>query len=580
MRCTVCFGEMKQGEDGLECVSCGVALDAVVEEGVEISVEGSDQSRVRRILLASGVVATTLLILFFTVLLPGFAKDSDKRGFVTVITSLDEFAINDSSRLIGAAIQRRDTSDTVNLVKALGCQRTPEDRETDIRWVTMTGAWVDPFRPNLPENWKLHSACPTRSDGSFLLTYLNEGIAISEVNPSGDLLWSQFLFANSDNAVATLMSVTEDEILILAPNTDASGIRIAAFDLLGAEKWSETVFAAPGSRPYMARNGLEDYLFAWMETGQLSRLAVMSAEGVLVQNTQIPGTEAELIGIAGDDVGQTIMVFADKGVSAQLVSANGASNPRWNIDVDARPIGAALHDSIFLVFGISENSFLIWGVNELGSTSSPVQLDISSDLVAGEIHQLNEFEAVASLASGAGVVTDITLDLRRISNSLIFDEPDESTTVFNAINRDLEENTLINQPDLVSLAPQSEPAVDAGITEEVDVRPEVTQVTARERGAQSDPIDDSEVTNSSETITEPAAPAARALSLAENEVRCTFNCQTNEEPIAEYVLSQIVEKTSEESVQDVLLRLNSVHENLCTLSGGEPVEDYTRVCEN
>lgn len=576
MRCTVCFGEMKQGPEGLECKSCGLALDAVSEEGAEIALAEPRSHWPRTALIAGGVVFLAGFLAFLISYSP--SEDAGATGLSNraTVAVIEDYILDDDAQLVSDMIERRSTSEAANLVNSIGCQRVAADSETSIRWVSMVGATLNSIRPAIPANWELHSACPTESGGAYLLTHLNDGVAISEVSATGDLVWSQLLPADSELPDASVMTVIGREIVLLLPLLDVSAMRVVSLDLDGTEMWSETIYVtAPVERPHVAQNGLGDFVHAWTEMDRATRLAVLSPAGVLVQNTAITGPSSSLSGVAGDDLGQSLLVFDEAGVSAQLVSAAGTVGQRWLIDSDMTPIGVVRHEATFLIFALSPTRLSIWGVNEYGATSSPIELNVSNQLIDGEIHQINAFEAIASLRADNGAITDITLDLRRIRNGLVFGSSDGVSTIINVLDADVPDE----QPDLATDLSAVATAEIVAINDDL-IASEPDDAEPSERDIQSDAQNETDVTPLSEIATVAAPPSTNALGLSENEVRCTFSCQTVEAPIAEYVLSQIVERTSDESPEDVRLRLNTAHENLCSLSGGEPVETYQRVCEN
>ena len=579
MRCTVCFGEMKQGENGLECVSCGLALDPVVEEGVEVVVADPKSRWLHPSLIAGGVIFLAGFLTLIIAYAPSNGAGANTLSNSATVAVVEDYILNDDAQLAGDTIQRLRTTEAANLVDTIGCQAVPADTETSIRWVSMLGTTINTLRPAIPENWGLDSACPTESGGAYLLTHMNDGVAISEVSATGDLVWSQLLPAPGELPDGANMTVTAREIVVLVPLLDVAAMRVVSFDFNGAEKWRETIYVtASVERSQMTQNGLGDFVQAWTESDRATRLAVISPAGILVQNTEIAGPNLDLRGVAGDDLGQTLLLFNDAGVSAQLVSASGAVGQRWRIDSDMTPIGVVRHEEVFLVFGLSPQRLSIWGINEYGATSSPIELKVSDNLIDGEINQINAFEAIASLRADNGIITDVTLDLRRISNGLVFDSSDSGSTAINVLSSDMASDIPVEPLPSAADVPSIVTVETVGNSDPGSVAE--SELVAREDSTLPNPQAETSPSSLSEAARAEVLPSVAAPSLSENEVRCTFSCQTIDEPIAEYVLSQIVEKTADESLQDVRVRLNEAHENLCSLSGGEPVESYLRVCRD
>ncbi|NQY15301.1 MAG: hypothetical protein HRT81_15815 [Henriciella sp.] len=570
---------MKQGEDGLECISCGLTLDPVVEEGVEVVVADPKNRWLRPSLIAGGVI---FLVGFLTLIIayaPSNGAGANALSKSAMVAVIEDYILNDDAQLVGDTIQRPRTTEVANLVDTIGCQAVPADTETSIRWMSMLGTTVNTLRPAIPENWGLDSACPTESGGAYLLTHLNDGVAISEVSATGDLVWSQLLPARGELPDGAKMNVTARDIVVLLPRLDVAAMRVVSFDFNGAEKWRETIYVtASVERSHMTQNGLGDFVQAWTELDRATRLAVISPAGVLVQNTEIAEPNLILRGVAGDDLGQTLLVFDDAGVSAQLVSASGVVGQRWRINSGMTPIGVVRHDEVFLVFALSPTRLSIWGINEYGATSSPIELNVSNQLIDGEIKQINSFEAIASLRADNEIITDVTLDLRRISNGLVFDSSDSGSTAINVLGSDMASDIPVAPLSSAADVPSTAAVETVGnsdlgsVAESELVEPEDDTLPSPQAETNSSSLSDAARVE--------ALPSVAAPTLSENEVRCTFSCQTIDEPVAEYVLSQIVEKAADESLQDVRVRLNETHENLCSLSGGEPVESYLRVCRN
>jgi hypothetical protein len=573
---------MKQGPEGIECESCGLALDPVSEEGAEIALAEPNNHWPRTGLIAGGVIFLAGFLALIIANAPSNGSGASALNDSAIVANVEDYVLDDEAQLVSDTLQRRSTTETVNLVNTIGCQAVAADTETNIRWVSMVGATLNTFRPAIPANWTLHSACPTESGGAYLLTHLNDGLAISEVTATGDLVWSQLLPADSDLPDASRMTVSESGIVVLLPLPDISAARVVSFDFDGTELWKETIYVSAAiERPHMAQNGLGDFVQAWTELDRMTRLVVLSPAGVLVQNTEIAGPSSDLRGVAGDDFGQTLLVFDEAGVSAQLVSAAGTVGQRWQIESNMTPIGVVRHEDNFLVFALSPTRLSVWGVNEYGATSSPTELNVSSQLIDGEINQINAFEAIASLRDDTGAITDITLDLRRISNGLVFDSANSASMALNVLSSDLGSDTSLESSASVAELPSvtTVEAVNNDDPESV-VAPEVAEPDVPDENSLSDPQTVPNAPSPSDAEQIDVLPSANAPGLSETEARCTFSCQTVEAPVAEYVLSQIVEKTPEETLQDVRVRLNETHENLCALSGGEPVEGYLRVCEN
>ncbi|MEO1018654.1 MAG: hypothetical protein AAFY56_13330 [Pseudomonadota bacterium] len=556
--------------------------------------------------IAIGVGAFALIALFF-VGLHYFApaqlsqqQNSDDAERVATFSTEGELVLGDDRGVILAALQVRDLDGAATLIADKGCQFL-SDRVDAIHWVNIVGTPSQRIRPDLPGNWGIDIACATQDRGAILGTFLEDGIAISRVDENGNPIWTQVKNSSDLNPETVSMMQRDETLFVISQETASGQVKVISIDENGDENW-ELPIATSGAiaRPRVLGNSFGEIQFAWNEGENAVRLVTLSASGIAVQDTMMESQALPLRAISNDDIARTLVLQGDGQVFAELVSASGTTEWQWQTD-EAAPIGVLRHEQDFLVLATSGSGLLAWKLGASGDVSNRLEVDLVDDVLSGGVRRLNAAEAVATLNLADGATIDLVLDLRRLSDGLPIEStnpaPIDLVTTDLAIAADIPASSDPVTIDPRSGVDSSGSDLDTAPTEGVatsSAGPELDSLTLEREPVtapsvqfpsvedNSTPLEPSDALSGQENSSNaleangevPPTEAEQAPSLA----RCTFTCVALDASAAEYTLMQTVDVGEGETFADVALRLNDTHETLCSVSGGRPVEDYTRQC--
>ena len=600
MRCSICLAELKETPTGLVCDACDASFEAMVDEDAE-SLE-SEQSRFGRstwIAIASGAVVSALLffvgIFYFAPGQQAGQGASATPDLVVKLLSEGGFVSSDDGRIVLEALRVGDLDGGAVLIADKGCQDLSATPVEAIQWVNIAGAPLQSVRPDLPGNWSLDAACPTRDRGAVLGTFLQDGVAISRVDTTGNLIWTQVKTASALSPETVSMRMLDETIYVVAQGGDNAEVKIASIDARGEENWAVPVAASGGvTDPQIVQNSFGEILLAWNEGANAVRLVTLSTSGIIVQDTLLPERALALKAVSDDDIARTLILQGGLESVAEVVSASGALEWRWQSADPATPLGVLRDAQGFLVFAASGPRLLVWKLDASGNTSEALEVVLAEEISSGNIKRLNAVEAAATLELSDGRPVDLVLDLRRLSNALTI-EPADLPSIALTVADVAVENSDQTLADPITLAetpaeegPSPAPGNVAAASIEVEPEPTLPEVLLVE--ASSDPPPQDEVAGRVELDTAEAGTVA--VSTAEvtgaipvlvpetdpSTARCTFTCVSLDAAAAQYTLMQSVDVIDGETLADVSLRLNDTHKNLCAISGGEPVPDYDREC--
>ncbi|MEL7539522.1 MAG: hypothetical protein AAGJ51_01355 [Pseudomonadota bacterium] len=589
MRCSICLAELKETPEGLKCEACDTLLEPMVDEDADL-LESNVSRFDRRTwsgIAAGAAVAVALFFWGIVYFAPGQQAGEgapDQTGLVAKLGGDRGFIKADESGIVLEALRVNDLAGAVTLIVEKGCQRLSSDAVEAVQWVDITGNPVQLVRPDLPGNWSLDFACATQDRGAMIGTLLQDGVAISRVDTSGNLIWTQLKTSSGVNSETVAVALLDQTLYVLSQETASGQVKIASIDQSGDENWALPIAAsARVARPKITRNSFGEILFAWNEGANAVRLMTLSASGIIVQDTLLPDRILPLKAISDDDIARTLILQGEDETFAELVSASGAAEWQWQDDAAGTPLGVLRDEQAFLVFAASGTRLLAWKLDARGNVSNRLEVALADEIASGDIMRLNAVEAVAAIDFVDGAPVDLVLDLRRLSNGLTIETPDLPAITLAAADVAIEEgeqgaSTPIAVPvaeaetferDVIETSGESRASEPAAL--EIDpIAPAPVPTTEP-----TDALPNEDASTGSETtgpipVLEPQSDPSVA--------RCTFTCVALDAAAAEYTLMQSVEINEGETLTDVSLRLNDTHETLCSVSGGEPAPDYARQC--
>ena len=238
MRCSICLSEMKQGPNGLECVACGTLLEPVDDEGVPAFANSGVLSQNQRIGILGGVVAIIAAVLWgIFAFAPGQLSLNEATETVELADRSNDFILDDDNGIVGSVLDLSTRDGTNELILDKGCQRLFGDDPKTVRWVNLAGEPMAEIRPAFPGNWRLHQACPMPSSTTVFATLLSDGVAISQVDPNGALVWTQVVNASNPNADTTQVMMDDQSVLLVAHDMADGAVHLVSFDEDGGENW-------------------------------------------------------------------------------------------------------------------------------------------------------------------------------------------------------------------------------------------------------------------------------------------------------------------------------------------------------
>ncbi|MEO1553434.1 MAG: hypothetical protein AAFR82_05820, partial [Pseudomonadota bacterium] len=196
MRCSICLAELKETPEGLKCEACDTLLEPMVDEDAE-GVEREESRFNQRTWIAIAAGAAVSVALFFVAIYsfaPGQQDGqgaADQRGSIAKLSRDGGFILRDETGVVLEALRATDMAGAATLIAEKGCQRLLSDDVEAIQWVNMIGSPLQLVRPDLPGNWSLDFACATQDRGALIGTLLQDGVAISRVDTTGNLNWTQ-----------------------------------------------------------------------------------------------------------------------------------------------------------------------------------------------------------------------------------------------------------------------------------------------------------------------------------------------------------------------------------------------------
>ncbi|MEO1322684.1 MAG: hypothetical protein AAFV59_06725 [Pseudomonadota bacterium] len=544
------------------------------------------------------LVATAVIGLFFwaiIALVPSDDLETESEPRNKQISDAMASIVEDEHAIILQALKFVDASGIALVLYDKGCQRVLADSAETIQWLNLSGEAMSSIRPVFPGNWRSTKICPMERGGAAIATLLSDGVALSHVSDQSDLVWTQIIGASEPNPDHVVLAKVNQDLLLVTRDRSMDQIQMVSFEPSGTQNWKQVLSATSSIEPVrLAQTSFGDLLVAWREPGLGVRLAIVSPSGLIIQDLTLEDRSLPLAGAAQDEVGKTLLLFGGDQVGIELVSQTGVSERQRSLATSAAAMDVMTYDDTFLIFAVSKSSLMVWGMDALGAISDRVDIEFDAEFVAGAARRINEVEAIVSLQTTNAQSLELVIDLRRLSNALVYEAPDAAlgTSVFTIPDGSEASIDARNVPDeIVSAAIEIEvpeedtqtvadpdpTEIDAGLEVANAINPEPAPEEALLNAPDLPEIEANETPTEAGATSQDAPstvlPAAPAL-----QVRCTFSCVSNDEPVAEYVLMQTVERKADEQLVDVSLRLNDTHVSLCTLSGGEPEPSFKREC--
>ncbi|MEL6728950.1 MAG: hypothetical protein AAFU69_00200 [Pseudomonadota bacterium] len=615
MRCSVCFAEVTRTKDALECDTQDCPMKALVEEHGELPDERRARPKVWALvaLLAVAAFAISALIWGQTLLQEAQKRfgQSDLETSPGLETAMDprsdqDLVLNDDASIILSKLSMISSGSTLFPSIAKPCHTVRSEVVPGVQWRTPSGEPLHLTRPQLPGNWQVSAACYLPVNQTVFASTFEGGASISKVGADDRLLWTQILSSSQPQRDEIAISIFEETLIAATFDAATSQVKLASIDQDGAQNWTVSLpTTASIDQLLISQNGFGDVLAAWQEEGGAIRLATIARSGVVLQDVSTLAGAAELITLMGDELGRTLIVSGERESVMTLISASGETDWQKTLNANGRLIGALAADQGFYLFSFEGAKLLISGVSDDGQVSDPIEVEFKEEIVSASMAQINVSEAMATFEFAGDMRIDITIDLRRVSNSLSFASPGLSLpdlTLRDALGEEepIEPNAApdpdtsptdtppedqgANGPDTLegpdervesvespeSLDRDSEARFEETQPEVTEDQPAIEESTPPEPASEvflSDEGSVSETTLSSET--EPALVSSAT---------CTFTCRTLSPPIIDYVLQQTVDLEAGETLDELPSRLIGTYENLCEVSGGRAPEGREAIC--
>ncbi|MEM9571933.1 MAG: hypothetical protein AAF996_10720 [Pseudomonadota bacterium] len=498
----------------------------------------------------------------------------------------------------GIVVQARSFSKDggkLELMLGNGCQHLRSEAVETVQWVSVTGDPRTAISPAFPGNWRLHQVCPTETGGAIFATLLDAGVAISHVEPSGETQWTQLVTVDDPNQDSVKMLIEDQFILLISHDETAGLLQMEAFDESGEKKWRQIIKAGPSVDTLRsAKTSLGDVLIAWREPVIGLRLAILSPLGGVLQQSNLGDRALPMHDLVQDELGETLILYGEDQTVVELISRTNDSAWLRRLDPTALPIGGLSYEARFFAFAAEQDRLKIWGLDQLGAVSEVQNIEFLERIQSGSIRRLNAVEAALTLQLENADPVYLVLDLRRLDGALTFDVSGTARDI--ALVEDFK-----GEPDLGIIEAQASKSDPSGVLSDADSIESAEAPALSTRQAESaggsaltfeteEPIAEPAPGEFNEAVEQTPVPeqvnenSTSRSELAPRDVtpevaRCTFSCVSADGSAIEYVLMQTVDVVEDESMADVSLRLNEAHENLCRLSGGEPVSEYTRECD-
>lgn len=583
MRCPITFAEIKEGPNGLECVECGRLFEPVENDENDVEIATGPDNRRNRLMIAVGsVLAIAIFIWGIVSFAPSQTSNPNALVESTALTRGQTVFLKDETGVVFQTLRPLQTEDVVELLRDKSCQTLSVNRADAFDWLNLAGEPIGSMRPVFPGNWRLHQVCPLGQERAVFATFLNDGVAVSQTDGLGELLWTQLVAGETIEMV-----IDSDRVLVLTHDKKAGFVSIRKYTQDGREAWRQQLSANGGvERFHVSKTGLDDFLVAWQDSPSDIQISIVSETGILLQESRVAGlSQLPVQDVIQDDLGGTLVVQGEDRVAAQIISPSGETISRTLFDEAAQPIGALSNGDGFLIFAAADDKVLIWGLDQAGGRSEQISVVLAEPVDGGDIQRINAVEAILSVVDQDGQPIEIVVDLRRLNNALVFETANE---LDEAIQLDLPTQSAFEINEDAIIQTRVTPSAEGNVSQ----RASLPQEQPNDIEAQQDDPQNQEavVINSSVVDADILLEAEQAVDVLRSsetdataaqitQARCRFSCLSSDENAAEYVLMQTVDLNEGERLADVVLRLNDAHVSLCAISGGAPVAEFTRECD-
>lgn len=585
MRCSNCFGELKEGPDGLRCDACDTTLQPLIEgqtadDGSYIAPPVKNRLLPRIIALVGGLALAATLALIFLKSPRQQAFDGKEEAPSELTVVAETLVLTDPSSIVRRASRQSSIDGQVTLFMENRCQNMPGGSISSIGWRSLSEENLFQIAPSLPANWDMQIACPTTTNTLIAGALLSDGVAISSVLADGTLAWTRILPANQPTADSFAMQVVGEDIVVVSPDVSSKGFVIAVYSLDGARMWQRAVSeVSPVGSPQIAANASEAVFVAvnaMQPGGTISaELLAVSVMGDEVYETGLQDRSVPIAAIAVDPDGGAVLMEGRRGLSLQAIAEDGSELWRRWVSADEVPIGVISNGSNYLFASTSGRTLLLRSARKDGAISNPIELDLVEDIDGGSLTSVNDEEAIMTLhLFDQDAPIELVLDLTRLVEAVTFDEVASDLITASEFGDPAFSSAPSNENAV--LEPLSESIPDADAPDDAEI--ETIDANVVDEGPQTVAI----------TLPEPSkSPATPGADLAGNsrvepdpvtDVQCTFVCASLEDNEATYTLMQSVALQEGETPADVSPRMRDTHVLLCDVSGGQPVAEFTRNC--
>lgn len=615
MRCSECFGEMEHKPEGLVCKSCGFSVQVLSEDGEVVQeVEVQARRRFPVMWIAAGLISALLLggagywlwLHPEAVRVDTYIADTPPPAATSAVSQDDQNLIAYDARTLDDGGQASVLGET----SCLRLSEPPAQTPTAIDWLDRSGAISASLSPQLPANWRLMAACRSTSGRVVSIAKSTDGVVLSGHGLDGAILWTRLLPGDPDGADLTLLSEVSDQALLLS-QLEPTVFELRAFDREGQELWRRSILnVAPGTRPTQTTNSVGDFILAWNEASEsgdpVLRVLALSRQNTVNFNEAYSERTVRVASLASDELANTFVLEGAMGFSVQKLRADGTQDWRRWVDASARPIGVIADASGLIVAAHQDRSLIFWRLTGGGERSAPITVELDEAVSGARFDALDEDRARLTLTTATGAQRQVLINLVRLREAAELSASDPVTEFESLAPPQEVEAPARSESELSEVRGSDAPVedIEIAIVDPIEAAPEPDAPPVAGAAAEADPVlpvlDDAPITDpvpsseSVETVT-PAAPdpltvsedaastvipddVTRPADPGSSEVECTFFCAAIDNIEATYPMTQPIAIGEDEPLESLETRLEQVHAQICSDSGGQLIVESLPNC--
>lgn len=599
MRCSECLGEIVQKPEGLVCNACGASVQVHEENGEVLrEIEPALQRRgvSNSVIVVCGLLVAVIGAMYWlwqnprAVNIQNFSSNLAEPE----ITSL---AMRDEARLIAYEGTLLGANNELRVLGVASCQKVPVNADPmplHISWFSLPRAFSVSVSPQLPDNWRLTAACRSETGRIFVLAGSADGVVLSALGQDGAILWTRLLPSDQSDAELFVSTGETDKALILT-RAEANSFELRVFDHNGEGLWRRTLTnVVPGTAPVLATNRVGDIVIAWND-GQgvekpVLRLLSLSEDNTVNYNQTYTNRTVELVGLASDNVANVYVLEGAKGFSVQKLRVDGSTDWRRWLDADARPIGIVVDGEDLVVAAHKDQSLMFWRVHGLSGRSAQASVELDGFISKALLETIDYERSRLTLTMVNGEWRQVLINLVRLREAAAIDAAD----IISSLDAPPEIDTLLSaellQTDM--RVPESESVLGVAAMVESDEVPQAEEaslevITEPELSVVEDAISSEPLVSDTRFETRSAdrpesistdATTASASSPAASEMSCTFSCAATGNLAATYPMTQNIALGESEPQEAFKARLEQIHAQICSDSGGQPLAESLPDC--